>query len=192
MPCTCHSICPADFSVNLCSGNVAACVNDFSFTSVIINAIILASHLAELESAIDAERVNAARRFNTSDPASFDCSAHTPGDVACSTNDFSAFGFSGDRSADDSIDVDHWDNIKDANNEVVTDSTYGVEVTTNFLAQSVDPVNSVILASDVTDLQTKINQTRNVCICDSHCNCDGVNCGCDGECPADDYYVPYS
>jgi hypothetical protein len=44
---------------------------------------------------------------------------------------------------------------------------------------------------DNVDLQDKINTTRNVCICDSHCNCDPGDCGCDGECPSDDYYYYY-
>jgi len=187
MPCTCNAICDNDCSSNqLTTGRVAACSNSYSFTSINVSDVVLASHLAQLEAAIDAERVDGTRRYNASEPAY--CFTHTPGDLGCTNNDFSAYGFSGSRGVGDEIDADHFDNVKDANNEVTNNSGYGGLVTANFVAQSVDLVNSVIEAVDVTELQTKINQTRNVCICDSHCNCDPSDCGCNGECPSDDYY----
>lgn len=181
MPCGCNSICDNDCGSNqLCTGHVNACVNSYSFTSIGIGDIVLASHLAELEAAIDAERVDGTRRFNASEPAY--CNTHTPGDLACTNNDFSAYGFSGSRGIGDIIYATHFDNVKDANNEVTNDSGYGGTVSNVFAA------NGIIYASYITDLQTKINQTRNVCICDSHCNCDPSDCGCNGECPSDDYY----
>lgn len=184
MPCTCNAICDNDCSVNqLTTGYVPACANSYVFTSINAGDIVRASHLAELEAAIDAERTDASRRFNSSDPAY--CSTHTPGDVACSTNDWPVYGFSGSRSAGDVINASHFNAVKLANNEVVSDSGYGTSVSNNFNA------GDIIYASYVTDLQTKINQTRNVCICDSHCNCDPSDCGCNGECPSDDYYAPY-
>ena len=190
MPCTCNAICDNDCSVNqLCTGNVPACSNSFTFIGISIGTVVLASHLSELEQAIDNERNDGSRRFNASDPAF--CTTHTPGDLACTNNDFSSFGFSGSRGVGDSILAVHWDNVKEANNEVANDSGYGAVITNQFLAQSVDLNESIISASKVTDLQNKINQTRNVCICDSHCNCDPSDCGCNGECPMDDYYYYY-
>jgi hypothetical protein len=184
MPCTCNSICDADCGSNqITTGREAACVNSYSFTSVAIGTVVLASHLAELEAAINAERANTSRRYNASEPAN--CYTHTPGNVACSNNAFSPYSFSGSRAIGDPVLALHFTNVKAANNEVVTNSGYGTSVSNNFVA------GNVIFASYLTDLQTKINQTRNACICDSHCNCDPTDCGCNGECPSDDYYAPY-
>ena len=191
MPCTCNAICDNDCASNqLCTGHVAACVNSytFSWTPVAGTTVILASHVTDLETAINQERNNTGRRFTASDPAY--CATHTPGDVACSSNDFSASSFNSPIIGDD-IDVDDFNDIKVSNNEVVSDSGYGTLVTANFIAQSVSAVNSVILASAILELQTAINATRNACICDSHCNCDPSDCGCNGECPSDDYYYYY-
>jgi hypothetical protein len=192
MPCTCNAICDNDCGANqICTGHVPACSNQFSFTwtPVADVTVIFASHLAELESAIDAERINSGRRFNAAEPAY--CSTHIFGDLACTNNDFSAFGFSGNRGIGDGQLAQHWDNVKDANNEVSNDSGYGGVVVADFIAQSVDSIDSVIKALDVLELQTKINQTRNACICDTHCNCHATDCGCNGECPNDDYYSYY-
>lgn len=187
MPCLCNSICDNNCASNqLCTGHEPVCVNDYIFTAINIGDIVRASHLAELETAIDAERTNTSRRYNAGEPAY--CYTHTPGNLACTNNSFSAYGFSGSREIEDGIKRDHWNNIKEANNEVTNNSGYGGTVISNFIAQSIDPDNSVIYESQVTELQTKINQTRNVCICDSHCNCDPSDCGCNGECPSDDYY----
>lgn len=192
MPCTCNAICDNDCASNqLCTGHEPACSNTFAFTwtPVADVTVVLASHLANLEAAIDAERIDSGRRYNASNPAF--CTTHTPGNVACSNNDFSAFGFSGSRGIGDGQLAQHWDNVKDANNEVANNSGYGGVITANFIAQSADLVDSVIKAVDVLELQTKINQSRNACICDSHCNCDPSDCGCNGECPSDDYYYYY-
>jgi hypothetical protein len=182
MPCTCNSICDNDCSVNqLCTGHEPACSNSYSFTSVGVGDIILASHLTELETAINAERSDTSRRYNATDPDH--CAAHTI--VACPNNFFGNWGFTGDRGIDDIIRGSHWDNVKQANNQVVTDSGYGTAITNIYVAEA------IIYASYITDIQTKINLTRNACICDSHCNCDPSDCGCNGECPSDDYYPYY-
>lgn len=191
MPCTCNAICDNDCGSNqLCTGHTPSCSNDFSFTSISIGTIVRASHLTELETAINQERVDVSRRFNSSDPAY--CSSHTPGDVACSNNSFSAYSFTGSRGVGDPILTDHWDDVKDANNEVENNSGFGSVITTTFTKQSLDvssgKTDSIITAAQIDDLQTKINETRNTCICDSHCNCDPTDCGCNGECPSDDYY----
>jgi len=190
MPCTCNSICDNDCAVNqLCTGHAPVCANEYSFTSVSIGDLVRASHLTELQTYINQERTNSGRRFIASEPAY--CTSHTPGDIACTNNDFSAESFNS-VSIGDEILADDWDAVKDANNEVTNDSGYGGLVTSNFIAQSADgsvgKVNSIIKAIDLADLQDSINETRTVCICDSHCNCDPGDCGCDAECPSDDYY----
>lgn len=185
MPCTCNAICDNDCGSNqLRTGRVAACgSNDFSFTSISQGDIILATHLEELEDAINEERVDGTRRFNASEPAY--CFTHTPGDIACNTNIFGSYPFSGDRAIGDVVRAGHFDAVIEANNTMVSQSGYGQTIVA-------DPdVGDVIFASDLTNLQTRINQTRDVCICDSHCNCNPSDCGCNGECPSDDYYVPY-
>lgn len=187
MPCTCNAICDNDCASNqLCTGHVPACSNEYVFASISVGDIVLASHLASLEDAINLERLDTGRRYTASDPAF--CTTHTPGNVACSNNAFLAYTFLGDRGVGDGTKAVHYNNVKDANNEVVSNSGYGRLVTTNFIAQSVDPVNSVIKKVHIDDLQDSINSTREDCICDSHCNCDPSDCGCNGECPSDDYY----
>lgn len=189
MGCTCNAICDADCGSNeLTSGRVEECSSNefpFSWTPIAGTTIILAQHLRDLESAINNERVNTNRRFTSPDPA--DCTSHIPGDVACNINTFAAWVFSGGLQ-NDIIDKHHWEDVKDANNDVSGKSGWGGQITTDFKSQVFDPVNSVILASDIIDLQTKINQTRTVCICDTHCNCHPTDCGCNGECPSHYYY----
>jgi hypothetical protein len=69
MPCGCNSICDNDCSVNqLCTGNEPVCSNSYSFTSISAGDIVRASHLTELQAAINAERINAGRRYNAGDP----------------------------------------------------------------------------------------------------------------------------
>lgn len=181
MPCGCNSICPNNCSANstTCIGFVPACSNSYAFTGIASGTIISSTHLAQLEAAINAERTNVSRRFIATLP-SFGCSAFTS--VACPTNAFSSFSFSGARSSGDVIAATHFNNVKTANNQVTTQSGFGVSVANNFIA------GDIIYASFIQDLQTKINQTRNVCICDSHCSCNPFNCGCNGECPGDDPY----
>lgn len=185
MPCTCNSICDHDCSSNqLCTGHVPSCSNTFVLTGVNIGDIVLASHIKELHTAIDAERTDSGRRFNANDPAY--CTTHTPGNVACSNNQFSAYSFSAGVLAGSAILAQHVRDVKAAVNEVHDNSGgYGGYVSDTYA------VAGIIYASQITTLQTKINETRNVCICDSHCNCDPTDCGCNGECPSDDYYSYY-
>lgn len=187
--CTCNAICDSDCGSNqLCTGHVPICSNSFTFTNTpVTDSLIKAIDLLELQTAINNERTDSGRRFNASDPAF--CFTHTPGNLGCTNNTFSAFSWTAGVEVDGEVLAQHYDDIKDANNEVVTNSGYGSAVTANFIAQSIDPINSGINAIDIVDLQTKINLTRELCICDSHCNCDPSDCGCNGECPSDDYYI---
>ena len=190
MPCTCNAICDNDCSVNqLCTGHVPTCVNEWGYIwTPSGGGIVRNYHIKSLENSINNERTNTGRRYTASDPAY--CATHTPGDVACSSNDFSTFSFSSS-GVGDPIEAQDYDDVKDAIDEVVDDSGYGTNVSANFIAQGVDPVNSVILAASVLELQTRIQTLRTICICDSHCNCDPSDCGCNGECPNDDYYYYY-
>lgn len=189
--CTCNAICDNDCGSNqLCTGHVPTCINTFHFSYLpSTSLIILANHLAQLESAINLERADLGRRYNASEPAY--CTTHTPGNLACTANEFAGYPFGGG-GVGDIILAQHWDDVKDANNEVVNDSGWGSLVTANFIAQSADvssgKIDSVIKAVDVIELQDRINVTRNSCICDSHCNCDPSDCGCNGECPSHSYY----
>jgi len=169
-------------SNQICTGNAPVCSNEYTFTSIVALDYIRASHLEELQIAIDDERVNGIRRFNSGEPDY--CDTHTPGDIACSNNDFSGYLWTSGVVSGGTILRNHFNDIKEANNEVVNDSGFGSLVTTSFLAQSGSPSGSIIYATDITDLQTKINATRIACICDSHCNCDPSDCGCNGECPS--------
>ena len=194
MPCTCNAICDNDCGSNqICTGHVPVCSNDFTFTSVVIGTIVRAQHLLELQTAIDLERNDTGRRFNANEPAY--CFTHTPGDRACLVNDFGSWPWTPGVEVDGEIDEQHFNDAKNANNDMVFKSGFGTEITTAFIPQDFDSspgkVNSIIKAADMQDLQTKINETRNACICDSHCNCDPSDCGCNGECPSDDYYYYY-
>lgn len=184
MPCTCNAICNNDCASNqICTGHVPVCINTYSFTTIIITTIVRASHLLQLQTAIDNERINSGRRFNASEPAY--CFTHTPGNVACSNNAFAAYSWTAGVAVNSVILASHFNDIKQANNQVTSNSGYGGTVAANF------NVDGIIYAANIQELQTRINQTRNVCICDSHCNCDPSDCGCNGECPSDDYYYYY-
>jgi len=177
MPCTCNAICDNDCAANasVCTGNEPVCANNYSFTAVIATTIITLAHITQLETAINAERNDGTRRYIAATPSP--CASHTT--VACTNNDFSSYPFT---SGAGLIRASHDDAIIAANNQVTTDSGYGSTIVIN-----PNPTD-LITAAIVQDLQSKINQTRNVCICDSHCSCDPADCGCNGECPSDDYY----
>ena len=192
--CTCNAICDNDCGSNqICTGHVPVCSNDFTFTGIAIGTIVRASHLLELQTAINLERADSGRRFNANEPAY--CFTHSLNNLACLSNQFDSWPWIGGVGVGEAVDDRHYIDVKEANNEVVNESGYGTLVTTNFISQnddvSVGKVLSIIKAADVTDLQNKINATRNACICDSHCNCDPSDCGCNGECPNDDYYYYY-
>lgn len=187
MACGCNGICDNDCAVNrLCTGYEPACSNSYSFTSVAPGTVIAAAHLAQLEAAINAERVDASRRYNSADPPVWVCNSHCTGNVACSNNDFAAYSFTGARSPGDIIYGQHFTNVKNANNLVTSLSGWGSTITNNYTP------GAIIYAAEITDLQNKINQTRNACICNTHCNCNPADCGCNNaDCGSDDPgYLP--
>ena len=182
MPCTCNAICDNDCAANnnVCTGNEPVCANDYSFTVIAAGTVILDNHINELETAINNERTDATRRYNASDPSP--CASHTS--VACSTNDWAAYAVDSPNAAD-LIEAANFDKVIAANNEVVTDSGFGTSIALN------PNPGDLITAADIQTIQSAINGTRDACICDSHCSCDPADCGCNGECPSDDYYYYY-
>lgn len=155
--------CPLDCACdgNYCSGHSGVCTNSYVFVSVAADIDIRALHLAELESAINTERTNATRRCAGTSPA---CASNCPG----------TYSFTGSRGTGDEIKAVFYNNVANANN------TCG-----EYHSTAIDPiaaVNIVISAADLVHLQTRINQTRNMCICDTYKVC-GADCGCDAECP---------
>lgn len=180
--CTCNAICDNDCASNYasCVGHVPYCSNIFSFTSIVSGTLITAAHIRELESSINTERNDIGRRFNATNPAY--CSAFTA--VACTNNNFPAFPFSGGLAGDVKPD-DDTDDIVQANNEVSNGSGFGGVIPS-------DPsAGDLISYLMYTGIQAKINETRTICICDSHCSCNPADCGCNGECPSDDYTYYY-
>ena len=160
----CTGECPADCACNgnTCGGHAPVCSNSYSFTSISVGAIVTAAHLAELETAINQERQNASRRCGGTSPA---CGSNCPG----------AYSFTGSRSIGDTILAAFYNNVADANN---TCGEYHSTVPT-----PVASIGDIIEAVHVSTLQSYINQTRNLCICNTFITCS--NCGCNGECPGD-------
>lgn len=161
----CSGQCPSNCSCdeNVCSGNQPACSNSYSFTSISSGDIITAAHLAELETAINQERTHPTRRCAGTSPA---CGSNCPG----------AYSFSGSRGVGDEIKAQFYNNVATANN---TCGEYHSNAT-----NPIATVGNEINASHVQHLQTRINQTRNMCICNSYIKCS-TDCGCDGQCPTD-------
>lgn len=179
MPCSCNAICDNDCAANnsVCTGHSPYCSNDFTFPAIATGTLITAAHIQELETAINGERNDTGRRFNAANPVP--CASHTT--VACLNNEFPAFPFSSEGPGDVKP-ADDTDDVIQANNEVSVGSTFGGVIPS-------DPSPTDLIDHLMYDgIQDKINETRTVCICDSHCSCNPADCGCNGECPSDDYY----
>lgn len=150
-----------------CTGHQPICPgNQTSWVETIIQNIttVKASHVAELETAINSERTHVTRRGLS---------------PACPTNCSDLYTFTGSRGIGDEVKATHMMNIRTAN-----DGTgYADPSTLNVF------IGKLIEKADVDELRRAINGTEYNCICDSHCTCF-YDCGCNGECP-DDYYCPY-
>ncbi len=187
MPCGCNGICGGNYCPGNapCYGNEAVCSNSFNFTANPVNPVsagvdVEAQHLADLETAINNERIDASRRYNANPTCLPDSAV-----AACAVNDWAAYNFaanSGVRATGDLIKALHINNVVSANDQVESDSGFGVNS-----AVSVS-VGGTIQASELTQLQTDINGTRNACICNSHVSCN-PHC-CNIYCPADDPGYP--
>jgi hypothetical protein len=183
----CASDCPANAQ---CSGHVPVCSNTYTFSSIVVGGVIRADDITDLEDAINTERVDNGRRFAS---------------TVCSVNAFGWHSFSA-KVAGTRILANDINLITTINNYFKNVSGYGSTSTLWVLVQdqsviSLDPSSpyylvpnnpgqGIILASDITYLQQKVNESRNCCICDSACSCN-INCGCNGECSDDLYYYYY-
>lgn len=169
----CTGECPSNCGANMvCTGNQPTCpgnVSSWAEALVVAVTTIKASHLSELESAINAERTHGTRRGAGTLTA---CGANSPG----------SYGFAGSRSVGDVIGNTHFTNVAKA----INGTPYNVDGDTEAAGAIVsDPyVNAgdVITKVQVDDLRSAINDVEGYCICDSY---TVLVCGCDGECPTD-------
>jgi hypothetical protein len=170
----CTGECPSDCAANfVCTGNQPTCPGNLSSwaeTLTVAVTDVKASHLSELESAINAERTHVTRRGAGTLTA---CGANTPG----------SYAFSGSRSVGDDIAAIHFTNVAKAANS----TPYNVDGNTEAAGAIVaDPYVNVdtedIEKVHVDDLRAAINDIEGYCICDSY---TVLVCGCDGECPTD-------
>lgn len=158
----CYSDCPANTQ---CSGHVPVCSNSYAFSTLVAGDVIRADDVTDLEDAINLERVDTGRRFVSS---------------VCPANSFNWQTWT-TKVAGSVIYANDINLITTINNYFKSVSGYGSTSTLTVL------INDVIYASHITYLQQKVNESRNVCICDSACSCN-INCGCNGECSDDGYY----
>lgn len=159
----CASDCPAN---SACSGHVPVCSNTYTFNTLVAGSVIRATDITQLETAINQERTNAGRRYAS---------------VVCPANAFASYPFSTKTANVTTIQAAHVNLVTSINNQFKNIGGYGSTSTLTVLA------GGVIYASDMTYLQGKVNESRNVCICDSACSCN-IDCGCNGECSDDGYY----
>lgn len=166
MPCACNNICTSGHCPlnSDCNGHVDPCLsNQYPFTSVDDTFLIRASHIQELQDAIDTERADGTRRFTS---------------TACPGNCGDAWTWTYEPATGDWIVIEHPEEIRDANNDLDFSETITLPMV----------FYDIVDAVDITYLQNQINQTRENCICDSHCSCH-FNC-CDINCGTDDPFYP--
>ena len=173
MACGCNGICSAlNCPTNVaCYGHQPVCSgNTYNFSNnpnnpVSAGVLIEAQHVADLEVAINNEKVHATRRG--------------PSD-ACGTNCSDSYTFTGNRSVGDDIEAVHFDNVRDAN-DITSYATV--------FPDGIFNIGDIITAAKVVSLQNTINSTRQNCICNSHLSCN-PHC-CNLNCPFDDPgYLP--
>ncbi len=164
MVCGTHIECGSNSE---CSGFQASCGgNQTSWVETIVSGttIVQASHISELESAINAERTHGTRRcLGTS--------------TACGSNCPGAYTFTGSRGVGDIVDADHINNIADSINTTPYNVNGNSEGPDSAVANPLVNVGDIISKSDIDTLRSAINVVESNCICDSYCSCD-VNCGC--------------
>lgn len=171
----CVGECPANCGSNfVCVGNQPACpANLTSWAETIVSGttLIKASHLSELESAINAERTHPTRRGAGTSTA---CGSNSPG----------AYAFSGARGVGDEVQAAHWTNVAKAINGTPFNVNGNTETPGTIVS---DPYVSgglvqSVSKSDVDGLRAAINNVEGYCICDAY---TVLVCGCNGECPTD-------
>jgi len=170
----CVGECPSNCGANfVCTGNQPACpgnLTSWAETLVVAVTDVKASHLAELESAINAERTHVSRRGAGTLTA---CSANSPG----------AYSFSGSRSVGDEIAAVHFTNVAKAINSTPFNVDGDTEAAGTIVPDPYVNVNTEdITKAQVDALRSAINDIEGYCICDSYTVLD---CGCHNQCPSD-------
>ena len=164
MVCGTHIACGSNSE---CLGFQGTCGgNTSSWSEAIVSGttLIKASHIAELESAINAERTDATRR----------CAGTS---TACGSNCPGAYAFSGSRGVGDVVDADHVNNVASAINTTPYNVSGASEGPDSAVGSPLVAVGALISKTEIDTLRAAINVVESNCICDSYCSCD-VNCGC--------------
>ena len=167
----CHYQCPLDCSTNyVCNGYQDQCGGNQTAWTAISGGkvtIIRASHLTEMENALNAEKTDALRRGIT---------------PACPSNCSDAITPSG-KGLGDAIAAADFNNLASE----INGTYYNVDMAAypGTPSGSVGPTVSggkvqAILASYITSLRAAINAVEYACICDSY---SVLECGCNGQCP---------
>jgi hypothetical protein len=157
----------------VCTGNQPTCAgNTTSWAEALVVAVtdVKASHLAELETAINDERTHVTRRGAGTLTA---CAANAPG----------SYSFVGSRSLGDDIAAIHFTNVAKA----INGTPYNVDGNTEAAGAIVaDPYVNVntedITKVQIDDLRDAINDVEGYCICDSYTI---LVCGCHNQCDTD-------
>ena len=170
----CTGECPSNCGSNyVCTGNQPACPgNTTSWAETLTVAVtdVKASHLAELESAINAERTHVSRRGAGTSTA---CGSNTPG----------AYSFSGARSVGDDIAAAHFTNVAKAINSTPFNVNGNTEAPGTIVSDPYVNVNTEdIEKAHVDGLRSAINAVEGYCICDSY---TVLVCGCHNQCDTD-------
>jgi hypothetical protein len=172
----CTGECPSNCGANyVCVGNQPACPangkNGSGWTETLVagTTLIKASHLAELESAINAERTHATRRGAGTSTA---CGSNTPG----------SYSFSGSRSVGDVINATHFTNVAKAINGTPFNVNGNTESPGSIVSDPYVNSGDVITKAQIDALRSAINDVEGYCICDSYTT---LVCGCHNQCDTD-------
>lgn len=174
----CTGECPTDCNNAVCVGHVATCPGNgfnagWSEALTVGVTLVKASHLSELETAINDERTNVNRTSRCAGTLN-----------ACASNCPGAYTFSDSRGVGDIIDALHFTNVAKAINSTPYNVDGNVEGPSVAAADPYVNAGNIITAAQVLSLRTLINTVESNCICDSYteivCTCH-VLCDTDGE-----------
>jgi hypothetical protein len=158
----------------VCTGNQPTCPgNTTAWAETLVVAVtdVKASHLSELETAINDERTHVTRRGAGTVTA---CGANAPG----------AYSFSGSRGVGDDIAAIHFTNVAKAvngtpyNQNGVFPGTPGAILADPYVSTDTEDITKV----QVDDLRDAINDVEGYCICDAY---TVLVCGCHNQCDTD-------
>jgi hypothetical protein len=175
MGCGSDMVCSLDTGCDTnseCAGFHAPCPENQTLgwidTPLIAGTLIKYSHIEELQTAINDERTNVARRDSGGPP--WACSSDTPG----------AYSFTGGATGPavgQLVRNFHVNEIADAINTTPFNVDGNTEGPGTPVPNPLVNVGDVISIGDINTLRAAINVVESNCICDLYCSCD-VNCGC--------------